>query len=446
MKIIIIGGNAAGMSFAAKYKRNQPSHEVIVIEKRDYISFGACGLPYFVAGMFDDTKRMISRTPEEAIQSGLIIHTNTKVVSHNKQEKTVTIEHQEKHTTLNYDKLIICTGANPIRPDFGQYDNAKVFTLTTQEDGIRLKAALEDKANQNVAIIGAGFIGLEVFDAAHHLGKKVSLIERESQIMPQQFSKEMVEEVEKAIEASGASLKLGCSVNKISMQNEADATQPSSYCIHTSQGEIKADLIVLALGFKPNTALFDLPKAENGALIVDAFSKTADDHIYAVGDCAEVYHLSLGKSIYLPLATGANKQARMLADKLAGKETFLDGFLGSACLKVLDYELASTGLSSRLAELHHIPISASLINEKNQTDYFPGQEAIKIKLTYDPKTKQLLGGESVGKKGVVGRINALAVAITAKFTTQQLGYLDFCYSPPFARTWDALNVAGNVAK
>ncbi len=445
MKIIVIGGNAAGMSFAAKYKRNQPNHDVIVIEKRDYISFGACGLPYFVAGMFDDTKRMISRTPEEARQSGLTIHTSTEVISHDKQKKTVTIEQQKKHTTLSYDKLIICTGANPVCPDFGQYDNSKVFTLTTQEDGIRLKAALEDKNNQHLAIVGAGFIGLEVFDAAHHLGKKVTLIERENQIMPQQFSKEMVEEVEKAIETSGASLKLGCSVNKISMENKEDNTH-SSYCIHTNQGEIKADLIVFALGFKPNTSLFDLPKAENGALIVDAFSKTADEHIYAIGDCAEVYHLSLGKSIYLPLATSANKQARMLADKLAGKDTFLDGFLGSACLKVLDYELASTGLSSRLAQLHSISVSTNLINEKNQTDYFPGQEAIKIKLTYDPITKQLLGGESVGKKGVVGRINALAVAITAKFTTQQLGYLDFCYSPPFARTWDALNVAGNVAK
>lgn len=440
MKIVVIGANAAGMSFAAKYKRNQPTDQIIVIEKRNYISFGACGLPYFAGGFFDDTTRMISRTPEQAIASGLDIRLETEVTHLDKDNKNITLFHQGQSSQLAYDKLIICTGAYPISPQFGEYDAKNIFTLTSKEDGIALKTAFQDKTKQRVCIIGGGFIGLEVFDAAHSLQKNVTLIEREAHLMNRQFSPEMMEVVEQAIRETGTSLKTNCRVTAI-----RDAVD-GGYIIETNDGEIGADLIILSLGFTPNTQAFDLSKAQNGALLVDEFGKTQDEHIYAVGDCAVVHHLTLGKPVYLPLATTANKQARMMADKLAGKDTFFQGFLGSSCLKVLDYELACTGLSTLMAQEHLIEVASSAIEDKNQTDYYPGQENIHIKLVYDPKTHVLLGGEIIGKKGAVSRINALAVAITAKMTTQQLGYLDFCYAPPFARTWDALNVAGNVAK
>ncbi|MGF1728735.1 CoA-disulfide reductase [Photobacterium kasasachensis] len=440
MKVVIIGGNAAGMSFAAKYKRNQPTDEVIVIEKRSYISFGACGLPYFVGGKFDDTERMISRTPEQAKESGLDIRLNTEVIALNQAEKTVTLLHGNVKQQLHYDKLIIATGARPIVPNFGEYNTEHVYTLTSMEDGIAVKKALQDIDKPRVAIIGAGFIGLEVFDAAHDLGKQVTLIERESHIMSRQFSPEMIHEVEQAIHETGTNLMNNTLVERI------DDSKEGGYIVMTDKGDIEADIVILALGFSPNTELFNLPKAANGGLLVDEFGATQDPNIYAVGDCAVVHHLSLGKTVYLPLATTANKQARMMADKLAGKDSSLDGFLGSASLKVLDYELASTGVSEWLADQHHVPFKTSVIKDKNQTDYYPGQEDIKVKLVYDPSSKVLLGGEIVGKKGAVGRLNALAVAITAKMTTQQLGYLDFSYAPPFARTWDTLNIAGNVAK
>ncbi|KAB1508850.1 CoA-disulfide reductase [Photobacterium damselae] len=440
MKVVVVGGNAAGMSFAAKYKRNQPSDDVVVIEKRDYLSFGACGLPYFVGGMFDDTERMISRTPEQAIASGLEVRMNTEMLSVNRVEKQVLVRHQGVESVLYYDRLIIATGARPVMPNFGEYNGEHVYTLTSQEDGLAVKNALKDSNRQRVAIIGAGFIGLEVFDAAHGLGKQVTIIERESQIMSQQFSPEMIDVVEEAIRESGADLKTGTSVSAI-----RDSEQ-GGYIIHTSNGDVEADIVVLSLGFKPNTEMVSLPKAVNGALLVDKYGATEDGHIYAVGDCAVVHHLTLGETTYLPLATTANKQARMMADKLAGKDTHMSGLLGSSSLKILDYELACTGISERMAQAHNVNVSVSTIADKNQTDYYPGQEDIKVKLIYQPDTKVLLGGEIIGKKGAVSRINALAVAITAKFTTEQLGYLDFAYAPPFSRTWDALNVAGNVAK
>lgn len=440
MKVVVVGGSAAGMSFAAKYKRNQPSDEVIVLDKRDYISFGACGLPYFAGGMFDDTERMISRTPEQAIKSGLDVRVETEMVALDRAEKQITIRQQGEESTIDYDMLVIATGARPIVPPFGDFNPEHVYTLTSMEDGLAVKEALQDSSKQRVCVIGGGFIGLEVFDAAHLLNKHVTIIEREQHVMSRQFSPEMIEAVEGAICESGAELKTGCSVSAI-----RDAEQ-GGYVVETDNGNVEADVVILSLGFKPNTESFELPKAVNGALLVDEFGATEDAHIYAVGDCAVVHHMALEKSVYLPLATTANKQARMMADKLAGKDTYMTGFLGSSCLKVLDYELACTGVSELLAKEHGLDVKVSTISDKNQTDYYPGQEDIKVKLVYHPQTNVLLGGEIVGKKGAVGRINALAVAITAKMTTQQLGYMDFCYAPPFARTWDALNVAGNVAK
>lgn len=440
MKVVVIGGNAAGMSFAAKYKRNQPSDDVVVIEKRNYLSFGACGLPYFVGGMFDDSERMISRTPGQARASGLDVRMSTEMLSVNRVEKQVQIRHQDLESTLDYDRLIIATGARPVMPNFGEYNEEFVYTLTSQEDGVAVKNALNDSSKQRVAVIGAGFIGLEVFDAAHGLGKHVTIIERESQIMSQQFSPKMIDVVEEAIRESGADLKTSTSVSVIR------DSEHGGYLIETNNGDIEVDVVVLSLGFTPNTEMISLPKAVNGALLVDEYGATEDAHIFAVGDCAVVHHLALGKAVYAPLATTANKQARMMADKLAGKDTHMMGFLGSSSLKVLDYELARTGISERMAHEHNVNVSVSTIADKNQTDYYPGQEDIKVKLIYQPDTKVLLGGEIIGKKGAVSRINALAVAITAKFTTEQLGYLDFAYAPPFSRTWDALNVAGNVAK
>ncbi|MCF7502651.1 CoA-disulfide reductase [Vibrio sp. L3-7] len=483
MKIVILGGSAAGMSFAAKYKRNQPTDDVIVIEKRNYLSFGACGLPYFVGDKFPNTERMIARTPQQAIDSGLDVRMDTEVVAVNTSEQIITVDTQGESQEIPFDKLIVATGARPLIPDFaasfhvGNPERANsadsnntehIYTLTSMEDGVAVKQAMLSADKPRVAIIGAGFIGLEVFDAAHDLGKDVTIIEREAHIMSRQFSPEMISDVEDAIRNTGTNLLTNTQVEHIesftSKESGEGSHEKNSYLLTVSKTAanntnettsnsaepeyttVQADIVILALGFKPNTDLFDLPKIPNGALLVDKFGATPVANIYAVGDCATVHHLTLDQPVYLPLATTANKQARMMADRLAGKETFLDGFLGSPSLKVLDYELASTGISHWMANQHAVPISTSIIKDKNQTDYYPGQEDIKIKLAYDPESKRLLGGEIVGKKGAVARLNALSVAITAGMTTQQLGYLDFSYAPPFARTWDALNVAGNVSK
>ncbi len=438
-KTIIVGSNAAGMTFAAKYKRSNPDHEVIAFEKRDYVSFGGCGLPYYVGQCFDSQDTMIARSVEATINSGIDLRINHEVVGIDFASKTVTVLNNEQEFKETYDQLLIATGANPIVPDFGNYKHDKVTTLVSMEDGNKLRDLLSDDANQNIVVIGGGFIGLEVMDSAHHLGKNVTLIEREKTIMSRQFSPEMIEVVQEEIKAAKINLMLDTAV-------EAIEDHQGGYQVHTSNGQIDADVIVIAIGFRPNTDFINLDKLPNGAIIADKNAKTSVKDVYAVGDCATIHHQVLDKQVYLPLATVANKQGRNLADYLSNKPTYLKGMLASSCLKVLDYELACTGISEQEAKLNNIDYKTVMIKDKNQTDYYYGQEDIYVKLVYRSEDNVLLGAEMLGKKGVVGRIDALAVAIHSELTTMELGFIDFCYAPPFARTWDVLNVAGNVAK
>ncbi|MGL5021610.1 MAG: CoA-disulfide reductase [Mycoplasmatales bacterium] len=439
MKVVIIGGNAAGMSFAAKYKRNNKNHEVVVLEKRDYVSFGSCGLPYFVGGMFDDKERMILRSPKQIIDSGIDLKINATVINVEFDIKTVAYEIDGSLDEISYDKLIIASGASPIVPNFGKYNSAKVHTLTSLEDGLKVKELLKNKNNKNITIIGGGFIGLEIMDVAHHLDKKITLIEMNDHILGNQFSDEMINIVEDSINNTNINLMLSTKVLEIKDKKD-------SYSVITDKKVVDADIIILALGFKPNTEFVELEKISNGAILTCKSGQTSFKDVYAVGDCATVHHIVKGDQVYLPLATTANKRARSLADYISGVDVTFDGMLGSSCLKVLDFELARTGINEKDAIDMNIDYKVAYVTDKNQTDYYPGQEEIRAKLIYDKNTHVILGCEMIGKSGVVGRIDAIAVCIYAKLTTKELGYLDFCYSPPFSRTWDMLNVIGNVAK
>ncbi len=439
MKTIIIGSNAAGMSFAAKYKRNNPTHDVIAFEKRDYVSFGGCGLPYFAGNFFESTDTMIARSVDQTIASGIDLRVNAEVNDVDFKAKKISYQSNGKMKSESYDQLIISLGANPIVPNFGEYNKDAVTPLVSKADGIKLRSLLNDEQKQNVAIIGGGFIGLEVMDSAHHLGKNVTLIEREEHIMSRQFSSEMIEQVESEIKESGINLMTNTAV-------EAIKDSVNGYEVMTNNGTINADIIVMAIGFKPNTDFINLDKIANGAILVDQYSRTSEKDVYAVGDCATIYDQVQQKQVYLPLATSANKQGRMVADYLSNKPIYFKGMLASSCLKVLDFELACTGMNEQTAIKNQVEYKTIKISDKNQTDYYPGQVSVDVKLVYRKTDNVLLGAEMIGKKGVVGRIDALAVAIQSGITTNELGYIDFCYAPPFARTWDILNVAGNVAK
>lgn len=443
MKVIIIGAVAAGMSAAAKLKRIKPDYDIVVYEKTDIVSFGACGLPYFVGGFFDDSNMMIARSKDKFIESGIDLKTNHEVLSVNTNNKTIKINNLENNNIFedSYDKLMIATGARSIMPNINKsYSN--LTTLKDMNDGLKLKELINKDENKNIVIVGSGFIGIETVEAAKKLNKNIHLIGRSNRILSKVFDKEITDLLEDELRKHNIHLHLEESITEYIGENRIEK-------IITNKGEICADLVVMAIGVKPNTEFLkdtNINMLPNGAIIVDEHGRTSIEDIYAAGDCATIKNLITDEDIYAPLATGANKLGRVVGENLGGINSIFPGSLASSCIKVLDMEAAATGLTEEKAKALNINYKTTFISNFNQTHYYPGREKIYVKLVYNADTKVLLGGQIAGYKDAVQRANVLATAISAKMTTEQLGLLDLCYAPPFATTWDVLNIAGNVSK
>ena len=443
MKVVIIGAVAAGMSAAAKLKRIKPDYEVVVYEKTDIVSFGACGLPYYVGDFFHDPNMMIAREKSKFIESGIDLKTFKEVIDLDTDKKTLTIKDALSGEIFidNYDKLMIATGASSIMPSLDKsYDN--LTTLKDMNDGIKLKELISKEENKNIVIIGAGFIGIETIEAAKKLNKNIHLIGRSNRILSKVFDKEITDLLEEELRKNNIHLHLNETIQKYI--GEENITK-----VITNKSEIDCDIVVMAIGVKPNTSFLEntnIKMLSNGAIIVDECGRTSVEDIYAAGDCATIKNLVTNEDMYVPLATGANKLGRIVGENLGGINSYYPGSLASSCIKVLDMEAAVTGLTEERAKALNLDFKTKCITNYNQTHYYPGREKLLIKLIYDAKTKVILGGQIAGYKDAVQRANVLATAITAKMTTEQLGMLDLCYAPPFATTWDALNVAGNVSK
>ena len=444
MKIVIIGGIAAGMSAAAKARRVSKDAEIIVYEMGDIISFGACGLPYYVGDFFSDPEYMIARTVEQMREAGVDVQTSHEVLSVSESSKTLEVKNLKNREvfTQSYDKLMVATGANVITDPFKNVDLPNIFTLTKMQDGKKVKEIAMREEVKDVTVIGAGFIGIEVVEAMKHLGKHVRLIQRSSRVFHRMFDERITDLMQEELLAHGVELVLNEGVKGFEQEGTALSVKTNKNTYHT-------DLVIIATGFKPNTAFLkdtSIERLENGAIIVNKKAETTVADIYAAGDCATVPHMISGEDVYIPLATGANKLGRVAGINMAGGKAVYPGSLGSACVKVMEYEAAKTGLNEVDAEALGIHCNTVFIKDKNQTHYYPNQEDIYIKLVYEKENKIILGAEVLGKNGAALRIDVIAMAIKAKMTTETLGMMDFCYSPPISKTWDPLNVAGNAAK
>ena len=444
MRVVIIGAVAAGMSAAAKLKRIKPEYDVIVYEKTNVVSFGACGLPYFVGGFFDDPNNMIARSPEKFRELGIDLKIFNEVVKVDTVSKKIIVKNLETNVEFedSYDKLMIATGASSIIPPIKNVKLENVSTLKTMEDGIKLKELLSKEDNKKIAIIGAGFIGIEAIEAAKQLGKEVIVFQSQGRVLAQAFDQEIADVLEEEIKKHNVDLRLEEFVSELVGENKVEK-------IITNKGEYEVDAVIIATGVRPNTEFLkdtSIKMLQNGAIIVDEFGKTSVEDIYAAGDCATIKNIVSGQDSYIPLATGANKLGRIVGENLAGANNSFQGSLGSSCIKVMDMEAASTGITESQAKKLGINYKAKFISDFNQTNYYPGRDKIYVKLIYDANTKIVLGGQVAGFKDSVQRCNVIAAAILGKLTTNQLGMLDLCYAPPFARTWDILNVAGNVCK
>lgn len=447
MRIVIIGGVAAGMSAAAKAGRMNREAEITIYEKTDIVSWGACGLPYYVGDFYESPNNMIARPVEKFIEAGMDIRIKHEVVAVDPKNKTLKVKNLESGAIFedHYDKLMIATGAHAIIPPIKNVTLENVSTLKEYVDGIEVKNIVMDDSIQNIIIIGAGYIGLETAEAMHHLKKKcIRVIQLMPRVLPDSFDKEITDIMEEELRSyDNIHLHLNETVTEFTDRNGKIAT------VKTDKGEYDADLVIIATGVRPNTAFLKdtgVNMLPNGALIIDEHGETSLDSVYAAGDCATVYHTLREENVFIPLATTANKIGRIVGENLAGVKTKFRGTLASACVKIMSLEAGRTGLSEEEAKKKGINYKTVFIKDKNQTNYYPGQHDIFVKLVYHGETREILGGQIIGKKGAVLRVDVIATAIYSKMTVDELGMLDLCYAPPFARTWDVLNVAGNVAK
>lgn len=443
MKVIVIGGVAAGMSAASKLKRLNPNAEIVVYEKGSYLSYGACGLPYYVSGANDDYRRMIIRTQEDFKGAGIKTYINHEVIKVNPQDKTLMVRDLTSGSVFldRYDKLMISTGAKPIVPGFKGKNLKGVYLLKTLEDGLKLRNEVINDEIKNVIIVGGGYIGIELAEAMVELGKKVKVLELSDRILTP-FDKEISDIAEKELRDHNVDLHLGEGLEEIIGSDRVQG-------VVTSKGRYDADMVILSIGVRPATDFLKgsgIRLAKNGAVVIDREMRTNLPDIYSAGDCAEVYHLVKEENAYIPLGTTANKCGRIAGINLTGQHEKFVGTLGSAAIKVLGIEMARTGLNESEARQLKIDFGTTFVKSYNHPGYYPNQEALFIKIIYEKRTHRIVGAQIAGKEGAVLRVDMFAIAIQAGMTTEELGMTDLCYAPPFSGVWDAVNVASNTVK
>ena len=441
MKIIIIGAQAAGASAAAKAKRRDPNATICIYEKSDIVSFGACGLPYFIGNHFGDENEMISRTPEQFAKDGIEIKTLHEVIAIDPNLKKVTVKDIKNNNCFDddYDKLLIAVGAIPIIPPLENRQLENIFTLRDMYDGLAIKKALNQ--NTNVVVIGAGYIGLEITESLVKLNKNVKLIQLDDRVLTDAFDPELTEIIEE-------NLKQHCDLHLQEQVQGFEGEQKVTHVI-TDKAKYPADIVIIATGVKPNSEVYkhlNIETLSNGAIVVDNYGQTNIADIYAAGDCVALHHRVSQSMTYIPLATGANKLGKIVGDNLAGGNNQFPGTLGTSALRVFDIEAGRTGLTEQQAIKTGIPYKTVVVKDKNHINYVEGQTSVTAKLIYHAETRILLGGQIAGGSGAVLRTNSLATAIWANMKIDELAMMDFLYAPPFSRPWDILNIAGGIAK
>lgn len=437
MKIVIIGGVAAGAKAAAKIKRLLPDSIVDIYTEDTHVSYSACGLPYFIEGNFLDYRALLVRSVEEFKESGITVHLETKVDKILAKQKQILICTEQNAQLINYDKLIIATGASPFIPKLNGLEKFNnIFTLRKIEDGINIRNIMLN--SKKVAIIGSGYIGLELLEAFVKNELFVTVIEQNNNIIPIFDSdiSDLIQERLEKINNNNFQIFTNEIVTEISGENKIANT------IKTNSGkEIDIDFIVICAGVKPNVDIAKDAGIEigtTGAIKVNKLMQTSISDIYACGDCVEKRHIVSGKNVWIPLGSTANKEGRCAAMNAAGIYDEFEGILGSAVSRCLNTTMAITGLTEKEAlKLGYSPVS-TIITKTDKVGYMPNVDEITIKVVADKITGLLLGGQAIGAVGADKRINTLASALLAHLTVSEFKNNDFTYSPPYSTTIDPL--------
>lgn len=443
-KVLIIGGVAGGASAAARLRRLNEHVEIILFEKGEYISFANCGLPYYIGGDIQNKADLTLQTPLGFKKRfNIDVRTFNEVTAIDKEKKTVTVLNHNTNETYEetYDILLLSPGAEPIRPNIEGINLSRVFTLRNIPDTYRIKDYIDNAAPKTAAVIGGGYIGVEMAENLVQAGLSVTIVEMQNQVIaPLDF--DMASILHNELERNSVTLKLETALEKIEEQG-------SSLKVVTNKGAFDADMVILAIGVKPETKIAaeaGLKLNQRGALIVDDNMKTSDDFIFAAGDAVEVTDFIANEKAVIPLAGPANKQGRIAADNICGIKSEYRGTQGSAILKVFNLTAASTGITEKTAKRLGLNYEKSFTVSASHAGYYPGAKEMFIKTIFDKDNGKILGAQIVGSEGVDKRCDVIAAAINFKASVNDLTKLELCYAPPYSSAKDPVNMAGYVAE
>lgn len=448
-KLVVIGGVAAGLKAAASARRNNPGAEITVLEKGSLISYGACGMPYFVAGDVDNIQQLMM-TPAGAVRNpdyfqkvkNITVLTGTEAVAIDRAGKKVVARELIAGTekVFSYDKLIIATGASPVKPGLPGIDLGDIRQFWHPHDAEAVKDGLAKGRYKRVVIIGAGLVGLEMAEAVKLWDAEVTVVEMQEQILAAALDDEIAGSVAQYIKAQGITLLTGEKV--LRFQGDGVVRE-----VITDKRILSADLVILAMGVRPNVELArtaGITIGVSGAIAVNEQLQTNDPDIYAGGDCAENTHILSGKKLFAPMGSTANKHGRVIGDSVCGKQAQFRGVLGTMVVKILDMKVGKTGLTERDAKNLGYEYITATVGGHDRPHYMPGAKLITIKLIADPKTRKLLGAQAFGEGEVAKRIDVVASLLTTGGTIDDLSDIDLSYAPPCNTPIDLAAVAANA--
>jgi NADPH-dependent 2,4-dienoyl-CoA reductase/sulfur reductase-like enzyme/rhodanese-related sulfurtransferase len=441
-RLLVIGGVAAGPKTAAKARRCDPDMEIVVYQEEDDISYAGCGLPYYISGVIKEREDLISRTPGKFAQEGIKILKNRRIegIDIPKREVSGRKIGSGETFTDRFDRLVLATGAYPIRPKIEGIELGNVFYLRSIFDADAIFEKIRTESIRNVVIAGGGYIGLEMAESLLHLGKNVTVVELAPQILTL-FDEDFAGILRQYLERKG--VKVFTSEGIQAMRGKEGKV---TY-VQTVAREIEADVVLMSLGIRPQVELAiqaRLRIGETGAIWVNEKMETSAEGVYAAGDCAETTHLVTGKRVWIPLGSTANKQGRVVGTNVCGGNSTFPGVMGTTVFQTFEFNVAKTGLSMREAEKEGFHPVQSIVRGFDRAHYYPGRKESTLKVIADEKTGRILGGQAIGEGPSDKFIDILAMALHGKMTCQELASVDLAYAPPFSPVLSPIIVAANV--
>jgi NADPH-dependent 2,4-dienoyl-CoA reductase/sulfur reductase-like enzyme len=438
-RLVVIGGDAGGMGAATQARRLRPDLDIVALEKGDWTSYSACGIPYLVGGHIGGLDELVARTPQQFREQHRIdVRLRHEATGIDLDRRVVEVrDHDHGRTVrLPFDQLMLGMGARPRRPDLPGMDSDAVHGVQTLGDAAHLLAHAEDGPCDRVVVVGGGYIGLEMAEAFVQRGAAVTVVEQAPEVM-RTLDPDMGALVRAAMERQNVEVRVGVEVEGV-----------SNGVVHTSDGDLKADLVVLGLGVQPNTELASdagIQLGAGGAVSVNRRQATSVDGVWAAGDCADSYHLVTTRKVHIALGTVANKQARVAGTNLAGGYATFPGVVGTAATRVCDTEIARTGLTEHEAARDGFGYHAVVAESTTTAGYLPEARPLSVKMIAERNSGRLLGAQIVGQQGAGKRIDVVATALHNAMTVEEMTHLDLSYAPPFSPVWDPVLVAARKA-